>query len=87
MSLEDSLIHSANQSMLADVGFEGGNGGSSRGFITSGPTLCMMSVAKRCQFLVDLCEGKVEAVCTLAMTMPFQEDGVGEDGILVLARG
>ena len=43
----------------------------SMGLILSGPTLCMSSVAESCQFTVDLQCGKVEALCDLAISVPF----------------
>eukprot|EP00578_Thalassiosira_sp_NH16_P007026 CAMPEP_0181120380 /NCGR_PEP_ID=MMETSP1071-20121207/24125_1 /TAXON_ID=35127 /ORGANISM="Thalassiosira sp., Strain NH16" /LENGTH=1158 /DNA_ID=CAMNT_0023205031 /DNA_START=138 /DNA_END=3614 /DNA_ORIENTATION=+ len=66
------------------------------GLILSGPTLCMTSVAESCQFKVDLQCNLVEAVCLLAISMPFHPNGngvtMGEakevvvDGRLILAR-
>jgi hypothetical protein len=44
------------------------------GLILSGPTLCMSSVAESCQFTVDLQCGKVEALCDLAISVPFHGD-------------
>lgn len=42
--------------------------------ILSGPTLCMTSVAESCQFKVDLQSGFVEAVCSLAISVPYHEN-------------
>jgi hypothetical protein len=41
--------------------------------ILSGPTLCMTSVAETCQFKVDLQCGFVEAVCSLAISIPYHD--------------
>jgi len=43
----------------------------SAGLILSGPALCMTSIAESCHFVVDLQCGKVEAVCLLAISIPF----------------
>jgi len=54
---------------------DGGDGeGPIMGLILSGPTLCMSSVAETCQFTVDLQCGKVEALCDLAISVPFHGD-------------
>ncbi|KAL7467283.1 hypothetical protein ACHAXS_007556 [Conticribra weissflogii] len=72
------------------------------GLILSGPRLCMTSVAETCRFQVDLQNGMVEAVCDLAIGVPYHHGQVSdrdrdrprddvakqsmEDGRLVLAR-
>ncbi|KAL9187115.1 hypothetical protein ACHAXT_010835 [Thalassiosira profunda] len=67
------------------------------GLILSGPTLCMTSVAEACNFILDLQSEKVEAVCDLAISVPFHGDAsavrpsnggenVVQDGRLLLAR-
>ena len=98
-TVEELLIRSANQSLLADAlvaltgseedvlvddtscdddGFFNDDSGveekRSMGLILSGPTLCMSSVAETCQFTVDLQCGKVEALCDLAISVPFHGD-------------
>eukprot|EP00984_Skeletonema_dohrnii_P021729 scaffold10924_cov68-Skeletonema_dohrnii-CCMP3373.AAC.1 len=97
-TVEELLIRSANQSLLADAlvaltgseedvlvddtsceddDFFNDNGAEekrSMGLILSGPTLCMSSVAETCQFTVDLQCGKVEALCDLAISVPFHGD-------------
>eukprot|EP00571_Detonula_confervacea_P012398 CAMPEP_0172304974 /NCGR_PEP_ID=MMETSP1058-20130122/6303_1 /TAXON_ID=83371 /ORGANISM="Detonula confervacea, Strain CCMP 353" /LENGTH=1138 /DNA_ID=CAMNT_0013016387 /DNA_START=108 /DNA_END=3524 /DNA_ORIENTATION=- len=102
---EELLVRSANQSLLADMlvaltGSEedvitGNSRSQSPGLVLSGPTLCMTSVAESCQFKVDLQCEMVEAVCCLAINIPFHPNGgaaieamenVVENGRLVLAR-
>jgi hypothetical protein len=105
-TVEELLIRSANQSLLADalVALTGSEEDvvlmdgrccntddffddndevnrqeekektKSMGLILSGPTLCMSSVAETCQFTVDLQCGKVEALCDLAISVPFHGD-------------
>eukprot|EP00985_Skeletonema_marinoi_P017431 scaffold9557_cov85-Skeletonema_marinoi.AAC.1 len=98
-TVEELLIRSANQSLLADalvaltgseedvlVGssredddfFDGDDDGAesrrSMGLILSGPLCMMSSVAETCQFTVDLQCGKVEALCDLAISVPFHGD-------------
>ncbi len=46
---------------------------NSTALILSGPSLCMTSVAESCQFKVDLQCGLVEAVCSLAISIPYNE--------------
>jgi len=79
---EELLIRSANQSLLADmlVALTGSEedvialaNSKDAGLILSGPTLCMTSVAESCHFTVDLQCGKVEAVCLLAISVPFHQ--------------
>ena len=80
-SIEELLIRSANQSLLADMlvaltGLEDSDSlsESGGGLILSGPTLCMTSVAESCQFKIDLSSDVVEAVCLLAISVPFHDD-------------
>jgi len=109
VSIEELLVRSANQSLLADMlvaltGSEDNDsslGESGRGLILSGPTLCMTSVAESCQFKIDLSSDVVEAVCLLAISVPFHDDAaiaqaklayhgnvddIIKDGRLILAR-
>ena len=102
---EELLIRSANQSLLADmlVALTAYDDCVCRAenceidhLILSGPTLCMTSVAESCHFTVDLQCGKVEAVCSLAISVPFHPKKDDErllaatadakDGRLILAR-
>ncbi|KAL7537935.1 hypothetical protein ACHAXR_008162 [Thalassiosira sp. AJA248-18] len=53
---------------------------ASAGLILSGPTLCMTSIAESCQFTIDLSCGKVEAVCLLAISVPFHNQMNGGGG-------
>jgi len=108
-SIEELLVRSANQSLLADMlvaltGSEDNDsslGESGGGLILSGPTLCMTSVAESCQFKIDLSSDVVEAVCLLAISVPFHDDAaitqaklsyhgnvddIIKDGRLILAR-
>ncbi|KAK1739433.1 hypothetical protein QTG54_009976 [Skeletonema marinoi] len=99
-TVEELLIRSANQSLLADAlvaltgseedvlvddtscedddFFDGDDDGAksrrSMGLILSGPLCMMSSVAETCQFTVDLQCGKVEALCDLAISVPFHGD-------------
>ncbi|KAL3822925.1 hypothetical protein ACHAXA_011640 [Cyclostephanos tholiformis] len=51
------------------------------GLVLSGPVLCMTSVAETCKFRIDLCSGFVEAVCTLAVSVPHHRRETKDDGI------
>ena len=108
VSIEELLVRSANQSLLADMlvaltGSEDNNSlsESGGGLILSGPALCMTSVAESCQFKIDLSSDVVEAVCLLAISVPFHDDAaithakmsyhgnvddIIKDGRLILAR-
>ncbi|KAL3791309.1 hypothetical protein HJC23_006038 [Cyclotella cryptica] len=85
-SVEEVLIRSANQSLLADalVALTGSeevlldssdefhnHGDAGMSLILSGPMLSMTSVAETCNFVVDLERGVVEATCVLAIGVPF----------------
>ena len=63
------------------------------GLIYSGHNLCMTSIAETCKFIIDLQSGKVDAVCSLAISVPFHHHegsqhqlGIIENGRLTLAR-
>jgi len=106
VSIEELLVRSANQSLLADMlvaltGSEDNDSSLGGGLILSGPTLCMTSVAESCQFKIDLSCDVVEAVCLLAISVPFHDDAaiaqakmtyhgnvndIIKDGRLILAR-
>eukprot|EP00986_Skeletonema_menzelii_P017256 scaffold18509_cov158-Skeletonema_menzelii.AAC.6 len=72
-SEEDVLVNGQDDD---DDDFFNGDGEEkgSMGLILSGPTLCMSSVAESCHFTVDLQCGKVEALCDLAISVPFHGD-------------
>jgi hypothetical protein len=48
----------------------------------------MASVAETCRFKIDLRSGFIEALCSLAVSIPRNEtdDGAASNGRLVLAR-
>ena len=96
---EELLVRSANQSLLADMlaaltcaEHEFDRDGrddvrDSTGLVLSGPALCMTSVAETCRFKIDLRSGFVEALCSLAVSIPHHEtdDGAASNGRRVLA--
>ena len=100
VTTEELLVRSANQSLLADMlaaltcaEDEFDRDGrddvrDSTGLVLSGPALCMTSVAETCRFKIDLRSGFVEALCSLAVSIPHHEtdDGAASNGRLVLAR-
>ena len=51
-------------------------------FILSGPTLSMSAIAEKCDIVIDLQKGLVDAVCVLATSVPARTP----TGRLVLAR-
>ncbi|KAL7451151.1 hypothetical protein ACHAWC_005793 [Mediolabrus comicus] len=67
--------HTSDDDFFDDANDEQQHGvEKSMGLILSGPTLCMTSVAETCQFTIDLHSGKVEAICDLAISVPFHGD-------------
>jgi len=69
-SEEDVVVNDDDDDFFNGDGEEKG----SMGLILSGPTLCMSSVAESCHFTVNLQCGKVEALCDLAISVPFHGD-------------
>mmetsp|Transcript_29326 Transcript_29326/g.63119 ORF Transcript_29326/g.63119 Transcript_29326/m.63119 type:complete len:1167 (+) Transcript_29326:178-3678(+) len=67
---EEDVVVAENVGSNGFFGQDTGDAGSA-GLILSGPALCMTSVAESCHFVVDLQCGKVEAVCLLAISIPF----------------
>ena len=59
----------------------------STGLVLSGPDLCMTS-AETCRCKIDLRPGFVDALCSLAVSIPHHktDDGAASNGRLVLAR-
>ncbi|KAL7480417.1 hypothetical protein ACHAW6_006108 [Cyclotella cf. meneghiniana] len=101
-SLEEILIRSANQSLLADalVALTGSeevlldssdefhnHGDVGMSLILSGPMLSMTSVAESCDFVVDLEKGAVEATCVLAIVVPFHHGDSNEVDQRIVDKG
>eukprot|EP00956_Cyclotella_meneghiniana_P021276 scaffold38562_cov64-Cyclotella_meneghiniana.AAC.3 len=101
-TVDEVLIRSANQSLLADAlilltGSEDALlndefiNNEEMCLILSGPLLCMTSIAETCKFVVDLMNGVVEATIFLAIGIPYhgqavEDESIVKDGRLVLAR-
>ncbi|KAL3800887.1 hypothetical protein ACHAW5_002038 [Stephanodiscus triporus] len=49
------------------------------GLVLSGPVLCMTSLAETCKFRIDLRCGVVEALCSLAVSVPCHHRGADDD--------
>lgn len=94
-TVDEVLIRSANQSLLADalILLTGSEdiilsndeffNNEEMSLILSGPLLCMTSIAETCKFVVDLMNGVVEATIFLAIGIPFHHGQAVEDETIV----